>query len=262
MRTRLGTFLPPFVGLPDLCPATLNAVARFLPPVRDQRQEAPIMPLRARSKLTLTARRDYRSGVARGAVVIVGGHVGPRPAARRDVRRRAGGTSSSPAGTRSAAPASRRASPGRARSTSRALDLAEPETLASRLAPVGQVRGIVLAAIERDENNLAEYDIARAIRLVTLKLVGYTEVVHALAPRLDARRVDPPLRRPGAPPSLPRLDHGHDRERRRRRPDAHARAAARADPGERDPPRRRRRQPRVGLEAARRCSRRSAARAR
>ena len=33
---------------------------------------------------------------------------------------------------------------------------------------------------------MREYDIARAIRLVTLKLVGYTEVVHALAPRLTA----------------------------------------------------------------------------
>ena len=37
---------------------------------------------------------------------------------------------------------------------------------------------------QRDQNNLAEYDIGRALRLVTLKLVGYTEVIHALAPRL------------------------------------------------------------------------------
>ena len=42
----------------------------------------------------------------------------------------------------------------------------------------------MLAAIERDQNSVREYDIQRAIRLVTLKLVGYTEVVHALAPRL------------------------------------------------------------------------------
>ena len=42
----------------------------------------------------------------------------------------------------------------------------------------------MLAAIERDDNSIREYDVARATRLVTLKLVGYTEVVHALAPRL------------------------------------------------------------------------------
>ena len=34
------------------------------------------------------------------------------------------------------------------------------------------------------QNTVADYDIARAIRLVTLKLVGYTEVVHALRDRL------------------------------------------------------------------------------
>jgi NAD(P)-dependent dehydrogenase (short-subunit alcohol dehydrogenase family) len=31
---------------------------------------------------------------------------------------------------------------------------------------------------------VADYDIARAVRLVTLKLVGYTEVAHALCDRL------------------------------------------------------------------------------
>jgi len=44
----------------------------------------------------------------------------------------------------------------------------------------------VLAAIERDQNTIQDYDIARAVRLVTLKLVGYTAVVHALAPRLGS----------------------------------------------------------------------------
>jgi hypothetical protein len=39
-------------------------------------------------------------------------------------------------------------------------------------------------AIDRDQNSVREYDLVRAIRLVTLKLVGYTEVVHALADRL------------------------------------------------------------------------------
>lgn len=65
-----------------------------------------------------------------------------------------------------------------------AFDLAEPTSIAAALAGVGPVRRLVLVAIDRDQNSVAEYDIARAIRLVTLKLVGYTEVVHALRSRL------------------------------------------------------------------------------
>lgn len=65
-----------------------------------------------------------------------------------------------------------------------AFDLAEPTSIASALAGVGPVRRLVLAAIDRDQNTVAEYDIRRAIRLVTLKLVGYTEVVHTLRSRL------------------------------------------------------------------------------
>jgi NAD(P)-dependent dehydrogenase (short-subunit alcohol dehydrogenase family) len=66
----------------------------------------------------------------------------------------------------------------------RCLDLAEPEAIATCLEDVGPVDRLVLAAIERDQNAVADYDLARALRLVTLKLVGYTEVVHALQPRL------------------------------------------------------------------------------
>ncbi len=64
------------------------------------------------------------------------------------------------------------------------FDLAEPETIAEQLADVGDVEYLLLAAIDRDSNSVKEYDIAAAIRLVTLKLVGYTEVIHALLPRL------------------------------------------------------------------------------
>jgi NAD(P)-dependent dehydrogenase (short-subunit alcohol dehydrogenase family) len=64
------------------------------------------------------------------------------------------------------------------------LDLAQPQTIAERVADVGDVEYLVLAAIERDSNSVKEYDIAAALRLVTLKLVGYTEVIHALLPRL------------------------------------------------------------------------------
>jgi len=64
-----------------------------------------------------------------------------------------------------------------------ALDLAEPHTIAERLADVGDVQYLVLVAIDRDSNTVKGYDIDAAIRLVTLKLVGYTEVIHTLAPR-------------------------------------------------------------------------------
>jgi NAD(P)-dependent dehydrogenase (short-subunit alcohol dehydrogenase family) len=66
------------------------------------------------------------------------------------------------------------------------FDLAAPHTIAERLADVGDVDYLVLAAIERDTNKVAEYDVEGALRLVTLKLVGYTEVVHVLQPRLGA----------------------------------------------------------------------------
>jgi NAD(P)-dependent dehydrogenase (short-subunit alcohol dehydrogenase family) len=65
------------------------------------------------------------------------------------------------------------------------VDISEPETIAPSLASIGEVNGLVLAAIERDANTVREYDIARARRLVTLKLVGYTETVHALLDRLQ-----------------------------------------------------------------------------
>jgi NAD(P)-dependent dehydrogenase (short-subunit alcohol dehydrogenase family) len=65
-----------------------------------------------------------------------------------------------------------------------ALDLAAPRDIASALAGIESVDGLVLAAIERDVNTVADYDIDRALRLVTVKLVGYTEVVHALRTRI------------------------------------------------------------------------------
>jgi NAD(P)-dependent dehydrogenase (short-subunit alcohol dehydrogenase family) len=64
------------------------------------------------------------------------------------------------------------------------FDLSEPTSIAAALSDVGPVQHLVLAAIDRDANSVAAYDITRAIRLVTLKLVGYTEVVHALLDRL------------------------------------------------------------------------------
>ena len=64
------------------------------------------------------------------------------------------------------------------------FDLAEPHGIAQRLADVGDVEYLVLAAIERDVNKVREYEIDAAVRLVTMKLVGYTEVIHTLLPRM------------------------------------------------------------------------------
>ena len=64
------------------------------------------------------------------------------------------------------------------------FDLAEPHSIAPALADVGPVRRLALVAIDRDQNTVADYDIDRAIRLVTLKLVGFTAVVSALRSRL------------------------------------------------------------------------------
>jgi NAD(P)-dependent dehydrogenase (short-subunit alcohol dehydrogenase family) len=65
------------------------------------------------------------------------------------------------------------------------VDLAEPAQLAERLAGVDQVAYLVLAAIERDENRVNAFDVPAATRLATLKMVGNTEAVHVLAPRMD-----------------------------------------------------------------------------
>jgi NAD(P)-dependent dehydrogenase (short-subunit alcohol dehydrogenase family) len=68
--------------------------------------------------------------------------------------------------------------------TGATFDLSEPTSIAAALAGVGPVRRLALVAIDRDQNSVDDYDIAKAIRLVTLKLVGYTEVVHVLRHRL------------------------------------------------------------------------------
>jgi NAD(P)-dependent dehydrogenase (short-subunit alcohol dehydrogenase family) len=66
-----------------------------------------------------------------------------------------------------------------------AVDLNQPHALAGALAGVGSVDRLVVAAIERDQNSIADYDLDRATQLAVLKLIGYTEVVHALLPRMN-----------------------------------------------------------------------------
>ncbi len=65
------------------------------------------------------------------------------------------------------------------------FDLADPHSIAAALADVGPVHRLALVAIDRDQNRVDDYDIDRAIRLVTLKLVGYTAVVSALRDRMS-----------------------------------------------------------------------------
>ena len=136
-----------------------------------------------RGKLTQTVRGLYRAPMSGGAVVIVGGTSGiclrlaeaysgrgrEVVISGRDLTRAQGAAT----GVR-----------GSGATSACAFDLADPESIAPSLAGIGTVDRLVLGAIERDENSVAEYDLARAIRLITLKLVGYTEVVHALRDRL------------------------------------------------------------------------------
>jgi NAD(P)-dependent dehydrogenase (short-subunit alcohol dehydrogenase family) len=65
-----------------------------------------------------------------------------------------------------------------------ALELCEPTDIAACVDGLGAVDRVVLAAIDRDSNTVREYDAERALRLATLKLVGYTEVLHCLHPAM------------------------------------------------------------------------------
>lgn len=65
------------------------------------------------------------------------------------------------------------------------FDLGRPETIAAALKGVGQVDKLVLSAIARDNNPVREYDIASAVTLATMKVVGYTETIHTLLSRLS-----------------------------------------------------------------------------
>lgn len=66
-----------------------------------------------------------------------------------------------------------------------AVDLTKPHSIAASLAGVGPVQHVVLSAIHRDLNTARDYDIDKAIGLVTLKLVGYTAAINALLPNLS-----------------------------------------------------------------------------
>ena len=69
-------------------------------------------------------------------------------------------------------------------STGLALDLTEPHSIADALAGVNDVQHLVITSILRDNNMINEYNIDTALKLVTMKMVGYTEVIHQLASRM------------------------------------------------------------------------------
>jgi NAD(P)-dependent dehydrogenase (short-subunit alcohol dehydrogenase family) len=64
------------------------------------------------------------------------------------------------------------------------LHLSQPSDIAAALRDVDGVDRLVLSAIDRDANTAKDYDIDRALSLVTMKLVGYTETIHTLLPRM------------------------------------------------------------------------------
>ena len=66
-----------------------------------------------------------------------------------------------------------------------AVDLSQPEEIADALADLGPVKYLAIVAIQRDSNTVDEFNIEGATNLVTLKLVGYLEVIHALRGRLS-----------------------------------------------------------------------------
>ena len=65
-----------------------------------------------------------------------------------------------------------------------ALDLAHPHGIASALGGVEDVQHLALVALHRDDNKVREYKIDEALKLVTLKLVGYTECIHVLSAKM------------------------------------------------------------------------------
>ena len=65
-----------------------------------------------------------------------------------------------------------------------AVDLSRPAGLAGQLAGIDRVDHLVLTAMARDQNTVRTYDASTAVALVTMKLVGYTQVIHLLRPAM------------------------------------------------------------------------------
>ncbi|MDX1469486.1 MAG: SDR family oxidoreductase [Acidimicrobiia bacterium] len=65
------------------------------------------------------------------------------------------------------------------------FDLSDPASIAPALSDVGPVSYLVLSSIGRDNNKVATYSYETALKLTTMKLVGYTETIHRLLPNLS-----------------------------------------------------------------------------
>ena len=53
-----------------------------------------------------------------------------------------------------------------------AVDISEPETIEEKLASLGHVDHLALVAVDRDYNSARDYNVQRARKIVTLKLIG------------------------------------------------------------------------------------------
>jgi NAD(P)-dependent dehydrogenase (short-subunit alcohol dehydrogenase family) len=124
---------------------------------------------------------DWKTMAARPDVVVIGGTSGiGREIARAYVERGArvavGGRDQARAGAAAAELGGD--------AYGLAIDVADPSTIGASLRGVEHVDKLVIAAIMRDDNSVRNYDVAGAIQLSTMKLVGYTEIVHQLLDRL------------------------------------------------------------------------------
>ena len=68
--------------------------------------------------------------------------------------------------------------------TALALDLTRPSEIAEALSTIGRVDRLAIIGAVRDRNSLTDYDVTTATQLAVTKIVGYTAVVSALAPRM------------------------------------------------------------------------------
>jgi NAD(P)-dependent dehydrogenase (short-subunit alcohol dehydrogenase family) len=64
------------------------------------------------------------------------------------------------------------------------VDLTDLEGIAGALAGLGPIAHLALSAFFRDRNTVRDFQLASGRDAVTIKVLGYIEVVHALHPRL------------------------------------------------------------------------------
>jgi NAD(P)-dependent dehydrogenase (short-subunit alcohol dehydrogenase family) len=68
--------------------------------------------------------------------------------------------------------------------TGLSLDLTRPAEVAEMLATIERVDRLAIVGMVRDHNTIAAYDVDKASELAVTKVIGYTAVVSALAPRM------------------------------------------------------------------------------